>query len=64
MMQTTLYVLSGLGELALLVFIFLWGFDYARLDKSKIKHKRHYGLYTFISLAATITLMLLSGAGK
>ncbi|GEO74356.1 hypothetical protein FD30_GL000118 [Levilactobacillus namurensis DSM 19117] len=63
-MQTAWYVLSGIADLALLVFIFLWAFDYARLDKSKVKHKRHYGLCTFASLAATIVFMLLSGAGK
>ncbi|KJW12654.1 hypothetical protein VC81_08180 [Levilactobacillus spicheri] len=63
-MHTALVVLSGIADLALLVFIFLWGFDYARLDKSQVKHKRHYGLCTFASLAATIVFMLLSNAGK
>ncbi|HIW71231.1 MAG TPA: hypothetical protein H9875_01260 [Candidatus Levilactobacillus faecigallinarum] len=63
-MQTAYIVLSGISDLALLVFIFLWGFDFARKDRPKNARKHHYAWYTLASLAATFVFMFLSGAGK
>ncbi|GEP24394.1 MAG: hypothetical protein ABF679_00805 [Lentilactobacillus diolivorans] len=63
-MSTFLYVLSGISDLCLLVLIFAWGFDYARKDRSKIKHKRHYGLWALVSLVLTVVLMLMAGSGQ
>ncbi|EEI25527.1 hypothetical protein [Lentilactobacillus hilgardii] len=48
--------------MSLIVLIFLWGFDYAR--KEKPKHNHHFGLWTLATLALTVVLMFVAGAGK
>ena len=61
--QNLWYALSGISDLALLILVFVWGFNFARLDQTKA-HKHHYGLWTLTSLAATVLFMLLAGSGK
>ncbi|GAW99064.1 hypothetical protein [Secundilactobacillus mixtipabuli] len=62
-MQTLWYILSGLSDFILLILVFVWGFDFARKDRSKA-HKHHYGLWTLCSMMATFIFMMLAGSGK
>ncbi|WP_283680070.1 hypothetical protein [Lentilactobacillus sp. Marseille-Q4993] len=55
-MHNLLVTVSGICDVLLLVFLFLWIFEFARIDKQP-SQKRHYGPIVLILLVATAGLM-------
>jgi hypothetical protein len=58
-LHTLLTIFSGISDLALIVLIFAWGFDFARKDRTKA-NKHHYGIWTLTAMLATAVFMFLA----
>ncbi|EHL98504.1 hypothetical protein FEZ41_05425 [Lentilactobacillus parafarraginis] len=61
-MKTALYILSGISDVMIIVFIFMAMYEFARKDQTKPNH--HFGWWAIFCIALTFGLLVLASPSR